>query len=171
MHGCWFIQTMCPASVHPCIVAYTDTNTRARARGKLHVSDKYTPRRMHRRCPLRSGPPPSGNNSKSRVINPSAPCLPSPYPSSFSLSARAVGVYACACGCLASSPSPVHPSLFVPNQFLPCVSVRTRTKTGMQFLHASLRDGVYVYDVHCCKLLPCYGRVPTGLIEDPLELP
>lgn len=79
------------------IYAHTNTCTCVR---ELHVSDKHTPRRMHRRCPLRSGPPPLGNNSKSRVINPSAV---SSFPTSFvllSLLARAVGVHACAYGCL-----------------------------------------------------------------------
>lgn len=46
---------------------------------ELHVSDKHTPRRMHRRCPLQSGPSPPGNNSKSRVINPSVSSFPNPF--------------------------------------------------------------------------------------------
>lgn len=97
------------------ISVYTRTSRYVCGVHELHISDKHTPRRRHRYCPLWRGPPPPGNNSKSRVINPSAaPCLPS-LPPFILLSARAVGVHACAYGCLcvASSPSPVHPSLFV----------------------------------------------------------
>lgn len=66
-------------------------------------------------------------------------------------------------------------SIRFPNQFLLHASVHVRTRAKRRACNfyplASLRDGIYVYDVHCCKLLPCYGHVPTGLIEDPLELP
>ena len=144
---------------------------------ELHISDKHTPRRRHRYCPLWRGPPPPGNNSKSRVINPSAaPYLPSLPPFVLlSAQARAVGVHACAYGCLcvASSPSPVHPSLFVfPTSFSftrACMYAHAQREEHAISIR-SLLFGIYVCDVHCCKLLPCYGHVPTGLIEDPLEL-
>lgn len=136
MHGCRLIPTMCPASVYPCVAAYTHTNCRVCVR-ELHVSDKHTPRRMHRRCPLRSGPLPPGNNSKSRVINPSAV---SSFPTSLrpSLCPLARWVYTCVWMLVRGLLPFTCSSLSVANQFLPCMSVRTRAKMGMQFLSARL---------------------------------
>lgn len=171
MHGCRLVPTMRPVSVRPCAPRIRAQQIRVCVR-ELHVSDKHTPRRMHRRCPLWSGPPPPGNNSKSRVINPSAVSsfpIPPLRPSLCPLTRwvyTPVRVDACAW------PPPLH--LFIPLCSFPtsfCTYAHARRWACNFYPLASLRDGIYVYDVYCCKLLPYYGRVPTGLIEDPLELP
>lgn len=78
--------------------------------------------------------------------------------------------------CVRVPPPPVHPPLYPFPTSFPLARARTRERAriyGHAFLSARAPLFVmYVYDVHCCKLLPYYGHVPpTGLIEDPLELP
>lgn len=132
---------------------------------KLHISDKHTPR-MHRCCPLWSSSPPPGNNSKSRVINPS-PVSSFPAPSSFS---PLVCLHARVCVLMRvySPPLPVH--LSISNQSLSLAQARIHTNMYFYPL-ASPQDR---YMCMMCIVANCShanGHVPTGLIEDPLELP
>lgn len=80
-----------------CTSVYCRLHTFTHAR-ELHTSDKYTPR-MHCCCRLWSSSPPPGNNSKSRVINPSPLYLPSlpPHPSLSSPVCTRVCVCVCIC--------------------------------------------------------------------------
>lgn len=165
------VEARCNA--HPCVAVHTHTRTR-----EPHVSDKYTPR-MHRCCPLWSSSPPPGNNSKSRVINPSPLYLPSP-PHHPSLSSS-VCTRVCACMLmrvmlllyLSASPFYISLSLSRVREYTHThIQTRMRVYMSMHFYSlASPRDG---YMCMMCIVANCShanGHVPTGLIEDPLELP
>lgn len=147
---------------HPCIATHAHAYIQTR---ELHISDKYTPR-MHCCCPLWSSSPPPGNNSKSRVINPS-PVSSFPAPSSFS-PLVCLHTYVCVCVYLCVfipllSTCPLlhsHPGFLCLSLFL---SVCWQTRIHMcihehAFLFAHLSSRwIYMYmsNVHCCKLLPC----------------
>jgi len=100
---------------------YTHIRVQIRVR-ELHVSDKHT----SRRCLLWNGTSPPGNNSKSRVINPSAVSFfPTPLRPSVCPLVRwvytPVRVDACAW------PSPLH--LFIPFYSFPASSSLMRART------------------------------------------
>lgn len=129
-----------------------------------------------------SGSPPPGNNSKSRVINPSSVCLlPFPYPLRLSLCPSAdscvcvcvyVHVRVQLCLCVASSSfsssstclsfssrsQPASFSLahaYTHTYFYPFVSL----SLSLSFRNMNTYIRMHVYDAYCCKLLPTLRSV------------
>lgn len=131
-----------------------------------------------------SGSPPLGNNSKSRVINPSPVCLPFPHP--FVLLAADSCVYICTFTCLcvissssSSASSSTCPSLSTRSQSVSLSRARALYNTHTcTFLFARLSLSLRKMDTHVCTCMTrivvncsqCHDRIPTGLIEDPVEI-